>query len=209
MMPRTHKPFCIPATDARKGSRFQLFGVVLYPESESELIEKIKAETMCAWVLHDKDFWKEDTEDHMAGELKKAHVHFVVRLEHGHAQTPSAFAKKYGVNMATRVSVINDELAAVDYLSHKGEDPAEKYVYPEEDVHCENGYVPPAAPAQALLTDDEQALRLLDMPPCRTRKEMTAWAIRNGCWSTYRRSYQIWTDYLYDSHSDAIAAAAE
>ena len=69
------------------------FIFTLYPESQQYAIDYVKEHWSCAWALHDKDTYdaedlKEYAKDHggdcppwNVGDLKKPHVHFVVRFK--------------------------------------------------------------------------------------------------------------------------------
>lgn len=98
------------------------FSIVLYPESESMIIEYIKLNYKYAGILHDKDV--DET-----GEIKKEHYHFVVLFNN--AKDSKTLANEIGVE-EHRIQFINSKKYSIRYLIHF--DQPEKYQYKFEDI---------------------------------------------------------------------------
>lgn len=109
--------------------RTRHFNVMLYPESQQDVINTLIDIYNVAGILHDKDTYKEDSETHKAGELKKAHYHFVVRFSN--ARTVSAFAKELGIEERF-IQPCNNFKASARYLLHLGK--SDKYQYSVDDL---------------------------------------------------------------------------
>ncbi len=114
------------------------YEVVIYEDDPlfKEQYEVLTVVNSAIWVKHDKDIFTEDVlnEDgsikYNAGDLKKAHYHFLLKFKNGTAI--SAVAKKFKVNK-NQVQIIKNFNSALKYLIHFGQD--EKYQYSTEEVH--------------------------------------------------------------------------
>lgn len=123
--------------DKEDKTRRYKYEVVIYEDDPlfKEQYEALTAVNSAIWVKHDKDIFTEDVfnEDgsikYNAGDLKKAHYHFLLKFKNG--IVISAVAKKVKVNK-NQVQIIKNFNSALKYLIHFGQD--EKYQYSMDDV---------------------------------------------------------------------------
>lgn len=126
-----------PKKDDEDKTRRYKYEVVIYEDDPlfKEQYEALTAVNSAIWIKHDKDIFKEDVlnEDgsikYNAGDLKKAHYHFLLKFKNG--IVISAVAKKVKVNK-NQVQIIKNFNSALKYLIHFGQD--EKYQYSMDDV---------------------------------------------------------------------------
>jgi len=61
-------------------SRSRTFALELYPEDDThvEKLQYIMNYFEYAYILHDKDKWEDETEEHKVGDLKKPHWHVII-----------------------------------------------------------------------------------------------------------------------------------
>lgn len=180
------------------------FIFTLYPESQQYAIDYVKEHWSCAWALHDKDPYdaedlKEYAKDHggdcppwNVGDLKKPHVHFVVRFKN--QRYASGVAKE--LRNKAFCSVSNTAIRrcfnlykSYVYLWHENEE--DKYKY-DPDIVGLHDFDPPAQ--NEGVSEEEQVATMFDMPKCHSVKELARWAYDNGCWSTFRKNYNLWKD---------------
>ena len=64
-------------------ARFRTFACELYPEDDShmKILEYIITYFDYAYILHDKDCWEEESEEHHIGDLKKPHYHVILSFK--------------------------------------------------------------------------------------------------------------------------------
>lgn len=131
--------------------RFYNFCVVIYKDDENFDFQLSNLlDYPCIYAIHDNDVFEEDVlnEDgsikYHAGDFKKPHYHFVVKLKN--ASTISAFAKKIGVAENMVEPVKKSLNGALKYLIHYGSE--NKYLY---DVSSVNS------------TDDKLMRKFLDL----------------------------------------------
>lgn len=123
--------------DKEDKSRRYKYEVVIYEDDPlfKEQYEALTVVNSAIWVKHDKDIFTDDVLNddgsikYNAGDLKKAHYHFLLKFKNGTAI--SAVAKKVKVNK-NQVQIIKNFNSALKYLIHFGQD--EKYQYSMDDV---------------------------------------------------------------------------
>lgn len=107
--------------------------VIGYPEDPAFNLDIVLAAIRSsgaeyAYILHDKDTWDTDGEDrqgnkHKAGDLKKAHYHFMIGWEVGFPKDFKAFkawCKSIGlVAISKKECLVRNPEKAYDYLIHK------------------------------------------------------------------------------------------
>lgn len=158
---------------------------VVYPDATnydcSEVLAKLAgAFVSWAYILHDMDVDEN-------GELKKAHYHWVGKLDN--PTSPSAVAGKLGIPV-NDVCFCKSWKAQVRYLVH-ADDP-EKYPYPMDSVTANFD-------AAAFVSKDgerEKASAIFNVIVERnitSVTELTKWCLDNDCWSEYRRAFAIWS----------------
>lgn len=167
-----------------KGIRSRWAQLVLYPESQQEVIDHITQNWSCAWALHDKDRQPD-------GSAKKPHVHILCHFKNARYFTGIAAECGVPVNYVERV---DSPRAALEYLTHDNETDPLKAHYPHECVGFHD-FDPSECGEEAKgLNEEEQVKLLFEMPQQLTLRQTARWAYENGCWSAYRRSYSIWKD---------------
>lgn len=109
-------------------AKSRTFALELYPEDNThvEKLEYIKKYFDYAYILHDKDKWEEDTEEHKAGEIKKPHWHVIIAFKN--ARSVDSIKKELEL---AHVETCNF-YAYTRYLIHK--DQHQKYQYSEFDI---------------------------------------------------------------------------
>lgn len=177
---------------SKEGIRACSWLAVLYPESQQEVIEYAQEHFPCAWALHDQD---EDEN----GQPKKPHVHMIFKFKN--ARWSTGLARELGI-AANYLKICKDEVEAFAYLTHNGW--PDKHQYPPEAVQTANGYTPPVYNEGK--SEEVQVLTLLDMPTMATTKDMARWALENGCWSAFRRSYSMWKDINQEAKLQQLRA---
>lgn len=108
--------------------RSRTFALELYPEDETHVdkLEYIKNFYEYAYILHDKDVWEEDTEEHKIGELKKPHWHVIIRLNN-----PRSIESLKKELQMKHIETCNF-YAYTRYLIHK--DQPQKYQYNKNEI---------------------------------------------------------------------------
>lgn len=101
---------------SNKSPKAYQFMFVLYPDSQQEVIDYVKANWPCAWALHDKDTHTEaeyleyakkhegNCPEWQVGDLKPPHYHFLVKFKN--ARYASGVAKELRKIPSTKV--LND-----------------------------------------------------------------------------------------------------
>lgn len=124
-----------------KPKRYNYFAFVLYPDCEEhkkifEYVKGFLSDIMdVAWILHDRDEYEEDSEEHKAGEKKKPHYHVVYRPN---TSTVAGQLKFWGGLLDKVVGVENIQ-GHIIYLLHK-DFPSKindfKSEYSPDELHC-------------------------------------------------------------------------
>ena len=167
--------------------RDRKFELVLYPDSESYDIDSVLSSAISyfptwAYCLHDLD-----TNDD--GSLKKAHIHFVGKLDE--VRSPDVVCRDLSIPLNS-ISNIKSWKAACRYLIHL--DSPTKYQYSIDDVISSFPIL-----SYFSLPDDEQARRILEYissSGCTRVIDLTVWSLDNGCYSALRRGFAIWSQIL-------------
>lgn len=134
----THRDTFGDNMSEEKKSRW--FNLLLYPDNPAHNLAIIQLQTtkyMACGICHNQDCYTDDSESHSAGELKKAHFHFILRCKN--PRYKSGVAKELGIEVR-----FIDETASIKgsakYLLHFGDD--SKYQYsPDDLVGCLKGEV--------------------------------------------------------------------
>lgn len=177
--------------------RAKVCNTILYPDSEAyncdEVLRVVKSLPGCEWyaVKHDCD-----TDEN--GELKKEHIHVVMRFDQ--VRTFFALAKDLGIeeNMIERSK--GTFKYAVRYLIHA--DQTEKYQY---DISTIFGNGDPAIYFSA--DSDEKGMILMDSiyeGKCRTIKALYDFAKEIGAWSEFRRGFSMYNSVMTVVNSENI-----
>lgn len=107
------------------------FGVVLYPDCLEhrdmlKFLEGHSYQFQIVYILHDKDVYYEDTEDHKKGELKKSHYHVLVHCKN--AKSLKSFLDYFAV-WIDYAEVISDCDSYVHYMLHDTPNSLHKFQY--------------------------------------------------------------------------------
>ena len=163
--------------------RTNTFAFLLYPEwsNFNQIIAYIQNEKY-ALILHDMDLKDDET-----GELKKPHVHCVVRFQGRRTlQSVQNEYKKMGVE--GRFIETCNERVMLRYLTHV--DDKEKYQYPYEQIDTNDKKWVERAYKENL-SASEQLYMILDFIDAQEGKNisnaaMMRYAINNGCYNALR-----------------------
>ena len=114
-----------------QNKKSRAFAMVLYPQEDAShynALIKLCDIYQYAFIEHTKDVYEEDGEDHVKGELKKSHIHVILKFDN--ARHKSKIAKELGIseNYIQKANFV----AYTRYLIHK-DDPT-KYQYEEKNI---------------------------------------------------------------------------
>ena len=108
------------------------FNLLLYPDNAEHNLVIMQLQTtkyMACGICHNCDCYETDTEEHKAGELKKAHFHFVLRCKN--PRYKSGLAKELGIDERF-IDVTSSIKGSAKYLLHFGDET--KYQYSPDDL---------------------------------------------------------------------------
>lgn len=177
---------------------------ILYPadnERHKKALNLILKKYNSLAICHDKDVYLFDELDengellHQAGELKKAHYHFVVRFEN--SRYISGFAKELDIE-ENIVQVCGSFKATVIYCTHRDEPFKHQY-----DITDFKGYLVPQA-IKILDKPQEQGDMVADIVefinehPGASMQQVFAWCNTFGYYSTLLRNYGLIKDIFYE-----------
>lgn len=123
--------------------QFSYFAVRLYGEKQEVLqaLEKMPIRHY-AFIIHDKDTYKESTETHRIGDKKDSHVHIVINLQEktGWKKVKKMFTDILGEKCGIILSDIKDTENATLYLTHETEQAKKdgKHIYDRSEVVTDN-----------------------------------------------------------------------
>lgn len=106
--------------------------LLLYPDNEQHvnaLDTIIKTYDHCG-ILHDRDVWADDSDDHKQGESKKLHHHVIIRTKN--ATWNTALASDLGIDVKFIEQVKNTD-NALQYLIHYND--TDKTQYSIDEVY--------------------------------------------------------------------------
>lgn len=194
-----------------KTARKRLFLILLYPDNieHLEVIYKIQTYYRAVGIKHDKDCYAEDkfnpdgTIKHHKGELKKAHFHFVVEFDN--PRMLPGVAKEFGIDERF-VKLAKSFSASSEYLLHWKK--PDKYQYDCDELL---GVLAPKLIKKLTEFTEETQMQMLvryideygkdDNGKYLTMRNLYDYAIKNGCFSTYRRCYSILNEFVYLKNS--------
>lgn len=127
-------------TYGNEKGQYSYFAVRLYCENADRLKHLIETELEArhyAFILHDKDTYKDDNENHKKGDIKKAHYHIVINLK---TKTSWNVLKNRILKVLPesnpRIRDIYDTESATLYLTHETKQAQKdgKYQYNRNDI---------------------------------------------------------------------------
>lgn len=177
----------------------KVFTLLLYPEwaSFNQIITYIQKEKY-ALMLHDKDVADEET-----GELKKPHVHVVIKYQ-GRRTITSVQNEFKKIGVESRLVDTCNEYVMLRYLCHV--DDKDKYQYPFSNIDTNDiKWVEKAYKEQ--MTAPEQLNKLLDFIDVENEKtyisrtRLARFAINNNCYSALRSNMTLLNGILSDHNA--------
>lgn len=123
--------------------QFSYFAVRLYAPKDRvlEAVEKMPIRHY-AFIEHDKDTYKDSTEDHNKGDKKKTHIHAVLNLEQktGWKALKKMIEHELGEKCGVQLRDIRETDSATLYLTHETEEAKKegKHVYDRAEVITDN-----------------------------------------------------------------------
>lgn len=131
-----------------KSKSFRHFSVRAYFENNAAVDDFIRqfgnGIRNYAYILHDLDVYHDNTEDHIEGEIKKAHYHIIINTreklqENTFIKMCQSFSPENKFNKYS-VQHTRDIVSAFNYLTHNTLEAQQdgKYIYPEENIKSNN-----------------------------------------------------------------------
>lgn len=114
-----------------KTNKSRAFGFVLYPQEDQThytAMYRIMQFYQYALIEHTSDTYEDDTEEHIKGDIKKSHIHVVIKFDNPRSIEKIAKETGLAVNYIQKANFV----AYTRYLIHK-DDPM-KHQYREEEI---------------------------------------------------------------------------
>lgn len=188
--------------------RSRLHMLLLYPDNENhvEVLAKISKTYDYAGISHDRDYWTEKDEkknpEHKAGELKKEHIHIVLRTPN--ATWNTAICKDLGLEEKFCEKVDNFD-KALQYLIHYNE--PDKFQYSVEDVYGGLRKRLKESIAKNEKSEGEKVCDLIEYIEKQeeriTIKAFASYCASNGYWAEFRRSASIFIKII-EEHNQSV-----
>lgn len=186
--------------------RARVHMLLLYPstnEAHAEALERIAKSYDYAGITHDKDRWTEEDEkknpDHKAGELKKEHVHIVLRTSN--ATWNTALCKELGIEEKFCEQAKNID-SALQYLIHYNDTDKTKYELTEVFGNLATKLKESINKVEK--SEGEKVVELIEFIEeyngYLTIKEFARYCAMNGYWAEFRRSGAIFCKII-DEHN--------
>lgn len=181
--------------------------LLLYPDNPDhlEVLDKITKSYDYAGIVHNRDVWSEEDEKqnplHKAGELKKEHIHIVLRTQN--AVWNTALCKDLGLEDKFCEQVKNID-RSLQYLLHYNE--PDKTQYPLDDVFGGLRTKLAESIAKNEKSEGEKVLELLDYIDNYQGQlrisDFARYCAANGYWSEFRRSGSIFLKVIAESNGE-------
>ena len=179
--------------------------ILLYPDNPDhlEVLDKITKSYDFAGIVHNRDMWTEEDEklnpSHKAGDLKKEHIHIVLRTQN--AVWNTALCKELGLDDKFCEQVKNIE-RSLQYLLHYNE--PDKTQYSIDDVFgCLRTKLSESI-SKNEKSEGEKVLELLDyidnFQGQLRISDFARYCASNGYWSEFRRSGAIFLKVIAESN---------
>lgn len=186
--------------------RARVHMLLLYPDNEShvEVLSKITKSYDYAGITHDRDTWTADDEkknpQHKQGELKKEHIHIVLRTPN--ATWNTAICKELGLEEKFCEQVKNID-RALQYLLHYNE--PDKTQYSIDDVYGGLRTKLAESIQKQEKSEGEKVVELIafirNSEKVITITEFAEYCAKNGYWAEFRRSGAIFVKILDEQNS--------
>lgn len=191
--------------------RFYNFILVIYEDDErfDKQFFNLSQEMEAIWIRHDQDVFEEDVvkDDeiiHHAGDIKKPHYHFVLKLRN--ACTISALAKRNELDENMIEPVKKSLNVNLKYLIHFGSD--NKYQYDIKDVQSNSTNL--KRRLEDMVTKDTPEVEKVisiqefinEFPDIIKWNVLMKYVQKINKWDTFRRNYQIFRDLVNEHNND-------
>ena len=186
--------------------RARVHMLLLYPDNEShvEVLSKITKSYDYAGITHDRDYWTAEDEkknpEHKQGELKKEHIHIVLRTPN--ATWNTAICKELGLEEKFCEQVKNID-RALQYLLHYNE--PDKTQYHIDDVYGSLRVKLSESIKKNEKSEGEKVVELITYIEEQTKpisiKTFASYCASNGYWSEFRRSATIFLKVLEEHNA--------
>lgn len=189
---------------AKEKYRSRVHLLLLYPDNplHCQAIEKIKQSYDYALILHDKDYYTEDTEEHCKGEIKKQHWHVVLRFNQ--AVWSSAICKELQIEEKFIENVKRFD-NAIQYLIHYNDN--DKYQYSVDEVSGNLKTKLVESINKTEKSEGEKVIELIDYIENYNGKisikTFASYCASQGYWSEFRRSASIFIKII-DEHNTSF-----
>ena len=193
--------------------RARVHMILLYPDNEShtEVLKKITKSYDYAGITHDRDTWTAEDEkknpEHKQGELKKEHIHIVLRTPN--ATWNTAICKELGLEEKFCEQVKNID-RALQYLLHYNE--PDKTQSALEDVYGGLRTKLAESIQKNEKSEGEKVVELIEYIEAQTTpisiKQFAGYCAKNGYWSEFRRSATIFLKVI-DEHNAQFRVASQ
>ena len=165
------------------------FMIMLYANSQSYVFDEVMTKIQeyapeWAYVLHDRDVDENDN-------LKREHYHVAVRFPT--ARTRKAVANVIGIE-PNYIERWDSFKKACRYLMHA--DNPEKTPYGYYYVESNFDFVKLTNVQESEAVKVKEILNFIWTDECKNMVNIADFAIENGMWSEYRRSYAVIKDYF-------------
>lgn len=186
--------------------RSRLHMLLLYPENAEHLqaIEKLQKTYDYAMILHNRDTWTEDSEEHKKGDLKKEHYHVIIRTQQ--ATWSTAIAKDLGIadNYIEKVNRLDN---ALQYLIHYNDTDKAQYTVDEVTGNLKTKLVESINKVEK--SEGEKVTELIEFieeyDGTLKITDFAKYCAMNGYWAEFRRSGSIFCKII-DEHNQRYYA---
>lgn len=187
--------------------RSRVHMILLYPDNENhvKVLDKISKSYDYAAILHNKDAWTEEDEkqnsEHVQGELKKEHIHVVLRTSN--ATWNTALCKELELEEKFCEQAKNVE-NALQYLIHYND--TDKYTYSIDDVFGNLKTKLIESINKIDKSEGEKVVELIAFIRGFDGKlsvtEFAEFCAKNGYWAEFRRSGAIFCKIIEESNKE-------
>lgn len=191
--------------------RFYNFILVIYEDDErfDKQLFNLTQEREAIWIRHDKDLFDDDVEKdgeviHHAGDIKKPHYHFVLKLRN--ACTISALAKRNEVDENMIEPIKKSVNASLKYLIHFGCD--NKYQYDVKEVLSNSSNL--KRKLEDMVTKDTPEIEKVisiqefidNFPDIIKWSVLSKYVQKINKWDTFRRNFSFFKSLVEEHNND-------
>ena len=189
--------------------RARVHMILLYTDNEAHIsaLDKISKSYDYAGIIHDKDTWTEEDEkknpEHKQGELKKEHIHIVLRTPN--ATWNTALCKELGIEEKFCEQAKNID-NALQYLVHYND--TDKTLYSIDDVFGPMRTKLKESINKNEKSEGEKVVELIEFIRSYEGKltitEFATYCAMNGYWAEFRRSGAIFCKIIEEHNQEYI-----